>query len=90
MMSGFAGAMAMTSPSLVTVSSGELARRPFSRACLRSTWTASITSCGWLTYASPRADVQERFRSSIVNTDGNCVSAFTLGSHEAESAAAAT
>src|SRR6267143_2302639 len=44
------------------------------------TWTASVTSCCWLAYASPRDEVQERFLSMFSRTDGNCVRAFMLGS----------
>src|SRR6267378_4919054 len=43
-------------------------------------WTASVTSCCWLAYASPRDEVQERFLSMFSRTEENWVTAFTLGS----------
>src|SRR6266403_5927031 len=42
--------------------------------------TASVTSCGWVSYASPSDEVQVRFLSMFSRTDGNCAMAFTLGS----------
>src|ERR1700680_99550 len=45
-------------------------------------WTASVTSCCWLAYASPRDEVHEMFLSMFSRTEGNCVRAFTLGSQD--------
>src|ERR1700730_2114501 len=43
-------------------------------------WTALVTSSAPLAYASPSAEVQDRFLSMFSSTEGNCASAFTLGS----------
>src|SRR6266481_5295921 len=67
-------------PCVVTCSCSLLSRWPALRACSRIACTASVTSCGWLAYASPSDDVQERFLSMFSRTEGNCAIAFTLGS----------
>src|SRR5580692_5488594 len=67
-------------PFVVTFSCSLLLRWPFFSAWPRNVWTALLTSSGWLAYASPRDEVQERFLSMFSRTDGNCVRAFTLGS----------
>src|SRR5215469_15639763 len=55
-------------------------RLPAAYAFARNTCTADMTSAGWVEYASPKAEVQLRLLASVFSTDGNCVSAFTLGS----------
>src|SRR5215469_11737019 len=56
-------------------------RLPEAYALARSTWTADMTSAVCVWYASPKAEVQLRLLARLLRTDGNCVSAFTLGSH---------
>src|SRR6267378_6921916 len=70
----------MVWPCVATVSCGVVLRFPACIARLRIVWTVSSTACCWFTYASPSAEVQERFLSMLARTEGNCVSAFTLGS----------
>src|ERR1700733_8172320 len=62
-------------------------RLPAACALARNTWTADMTSGPWVAYASPKVEVQLRFFAMLSSTDGNCVIAFTLGSHGCESTA---
>src|SRR4051812_45660634 len=79
----------MLESSLVTICSEVVLRLPACCARLRICCTASSTASCPLTYASPSADAQERFLSRFARTDGNCVSALTLGSHDCWSTACA-
>src|SRR5260370_8985635 len=72
--------MMIVLPCVVTFSCSLSFRWPALRASSRRVCTASVTSCGWFTYASPSDDVQDRFLSMFSRTEGNCVIAFTLGS----------
>src|SRR5229473_7226350 len=72
--------MTIVLPCVVTFSCSLLSRWPALRASWRMVCTASVTSCGWVAYASPREEVQERFLSMFSRTEGNCARAFTLGS----------
>src|SRR5260370_28405765 len=67
-------------PCVVTCSCSLLSRWPALRACSRIACTASVTSCGWLAYASPSDDVEERFLSMFSRSEGHCAIAVTLGS----------
>src|ERR1700680_783943 len=64
-----------------TTSCGPDFKLPAANAFARKDWTADITSADWVWYASPREEVQLRFVAKLASTEGNCVSAFTLGSH---------
>ncbi len=57
-------------------------RLPAACALARILWTAAITSGCCVAEASPRAEVQARFFARLSSTEGNCVSAFTEGSHD--------
>src|SRR5277367_2800481 len=57
-------------------------RLPAACALARNTCTADITSAACVWYASPNEVVQLRFFARLSRTEGNCVSAFTLGSHD--------
>src|SRR5271154_2314126 len=58
-----------------------LFRFPACCARCRITWTAFITSCGMLKYASPRADVHDKFVAIWFSTSANPVSPLMLLSH---------
>src|SRR5882762_8422336 len=64
-----------------TVSCGPDFKLPAANALARKNCTAVITSAAWVWYASPSDEVQLRFVAMLASTEGNCVSAFTLGSH---------
>src|ERR1700676_79126 len=72
--------MMIVLPCVVPFSCSLFSRCPAFLASWRITWTASVTSCGALTYASPSDEVQDKFLSMFSSTEGNCASAFTLGS----------
>src|SRR6516164_1776255 len=55
-------------------------RLPAFLACCRRRCTEAITSACWLKDASPSDDVHARLLAIWSSTEGNCVSAFTLGS----------
>src|SRR5271170_7857100 len=65
-------------------------RLPAAFAFARKVWIAVMTSACWLWYASPSCDVQERFWAKLLSTDGNSVSALTLGSQVCLSTAVAS
>ena len=57
-------------------------RFPAASAFARIRCTAAMTSACCVAEASPSADVHARFFDRSSSTDGNCVSAFTEGSHD--------
>src|SRR6516162_4456574 len=69
-------------PWVVTVCCGVLFKLPAACALARMLCTAFITSCWKLKYASPKDEVHDRFLLIWSRTEGNWVSAFTLGSHD--------
>src|SRR5271167_1588772 len=63
---------------------------PAACALARIVCTAAITSACWLADACPRLDVHERLCARLSKTEGNCVSALTLGSQDCWSTACAS